>query len=426
MKISYVAWNLGGLALPLCVAAITIPHLISTLGQERFGLLALAWGLIGYAGAMDLGLGRALTQMVARLIGEGKNSAIADTMTTAGSITLITGIVGGALISILSISNTSKWMQTNNISQEEINLTILIISAAIPTQAISATYRGLNEAFLNFRGINLLRASLGILNFAGPYATSHFTTALPWLISTLVVSRFLAFIAYRQLAFKCLQQNSVTPIRGKYSQKIAKDLLSFGGWVTVSSIVSPILVQADRFVIASTISAAAVAAYVLPYEVATQNLIFVTAITAVVYPSLSRLIQDKSKEWKSYFYEWLTKTTLIMSIICGGAALIIPWLLPLWIKNNLQPESVRIGQILCLGVFFNSIGSIFYALLHAQGRAKTTAILHLIELPLFIMALFALINQMGVVGAAWAWVLRMLFDTVALGWQARRTPISNT
>ena len=50
MRFAHIGWNLAGLSLPLVVAAATVPRLISILGQERFGLLALAWGLVGYGG----------------------------------------------------------------------------------------------------------------------------------------------------------------------------------------------------------------------------------------------------------------------------------------------------------------------------------------------------------------------------------------
>jgi O-antigen/teichoic acid export membrane protein len=75
-----------------------------------------------------------------------------------------------------------------------------------------------------------------------------------------------------------------------------------------------------------------------------------------------------------------------------------------------------VGQILCLGVFANSIGSMYYALLHAKGRADITAKLHIIELPIFLAALFFLLHEYGITGAAWAWVGRMVFDAAALAW----------
>jgi len=56
----------------------------------------------------------------------------------------------------------------------------------------------------------------------------------------------------------------------------------------------------------------------------------------------------------------------------------------------------------------------YYAVLHAQGRADVTAKLHLIELPLFLISLTLLIQSHGLVGAAWAWVMRMVFDALML------------
>ncbi|MNO88047.1 hypothetical protein D3C76_794820 [compost metagenome] len=61
-----------------------------------------------------------------------------------------------------------------------------------------------------------------------------------------------------------------------------------------------------------------------------------------------------------------------------------------------------------------------YAFLHAQGRTRITAIFHLIELPLFVGALYWLIQDFGVIGAAIAWMLRTLLDTLLLGWAVSR------
>ena len=51
-------------------------------------------------------------------------------------------------------------------------------------------------------------------------------------------------------------------------------------------------------------------------------------------------------------------------------------------------------------------------------RADITAKLHLAELPFFLIILFVLVGQYGVVGAAVAWVLRITFDAVGLTWFA--------
>ena len=61
--------NLVGHLAPLLAALIFVPPLISRLGTERFGFLALAWVLVGYFSLFDLGLGRTLSRLVAERIG---------------------------------------------------------------------------------------------------------------------------------------------------------------------------------------------------------------------------------------------------------------------------------------------------------------------------------------------------------------------
>ena len=145
MRMSHVGWNLAGLSLPLLVAAVTVPQLIGRLGHERFGLLALAWSLIGYAGVLDLGIGRALTQMVSRLRGEGNLSAIPNALVTAGRITLIAGLAGGGLIVLAALCGADTWIHAATTPRKEITNAILLLAIALPVQAMSATYRGLNE-----------------------------------------------------------------------------------------------------------------------------------------------------------------------------------------------------------------------------------------------------------------------------------------
>jgi O-antigen/teichoic acid export membrane protein len=92
--------------------------------------------------------------------------------------------------------------------------------------------------------------------------------------------------------------------------------------------------------------------------------------------------------------------------------------LPMWIGEQLPRESVAVGQILCIGIFANAIGSMYFARMHAAGRADITAKLHLAELPIFVLSLSWLISSFGVLGAAIAWSGRMIVD-MALLWIVR-------
>ena len=76
-------WNLIGQATPALAAVFTVPILIHRLGTERFGVLTLIWLIVGYFSIFDLGLGRALTQLLADRLGRDDHDAIPPLVWTA-------------------------------------------------------------------------------------------------------------------------------------------------------------------------------------------------------------------------------------------------------------------------------------------------------------------------------------------------------
>src|SRR5260370_26709202 len=94
-------WNLLSLIAPMLVALGAIPALVRTLGSDLFGILTLAWMLIGYCSLFDLGLGRALTKLVSEGAlqsrdGNGANP-LASTVWTSLVLMLALGF-GGTII----------------------------------------------------------------------------------------------------------------------------------------------------------------------------------------------------------------------------------------------------------------------------------------------------------------------------------------
>ncbi|CAG9169609.1 oligosaccharide flippase family protein [Cupriavidus pampae] len=417
MRASHISWNLFGLGLPLLIAALTVPHLLAGLGGQRFGLLALAWGLIGYASALDLGIGRATTQRVAALRNGHDEASIADVLTTATRLTLVTGGIGMVLILLAAMLGVGNLVHANEVPQSEVRSAILLLGLALPMQAVSATYRGVNEAYLSFRNISVLRILLGAANFGLPYLISLFTTRVDILIASLVISRALALWFYRVFALQCLPADGR---HGTYSRGVARQLFQFGGWFTISSVLSPLLTQADRFLIAAIISAAAVTTYVIPYEVTVQTLILSSAVTTVAFPAISRLLVDDPAGATRLFRLWFVRVIGAMLAGLLLLAAILPELLTLWLGHPADPASVAVGRILCVGVLANAIGSMYFALLHAKGRTRATAMLHLLEVPLYIAALVGLTKAFGVSGAAVAWSLRMSFDAIGMKMLARQ------
>lgn len=413
-----IAWNACGLLLPLALAACAVPRLLALIGSERFGYLALAWGLIGYAGVLDLGIGRAATQLVASLRSGPTRLRIPDVVATASRLTCLTGALGMLLILAAAWSGLHRLVPSSGVPQREIMVALMLLALALPLQALGATYRGVNEAWLNFGAVNLLRVLLGAANFGAPWLVAQHTHEVHWLVATLVLSRAAALLCYRRLALQCLGRAGLGT-RGRFLMQEARRLLHFGGWHSISSLLGPLLVQADRFLIGALMSAAAVTAYVVPYELAVQSLVLAGAVTSVAFPLISNMLARDAHAAHLLFARWLMRLAAVMAPAMAALAWLMPDLLRLWLDGKMGPESVRAGQILCGGVFCNSIGAMYFSLLHAHGKTRQTGLLHLCELPLYLVLLYLLIGSHGVVGAALAWSLRTGVDALALALLAR-------
>src|SRR5437773_5677528 len=90
-------WNGLGYLIPLLVAIPATPILVHSLGTNRFGVLALAWVIVGYLTFFDLGLGRALTQLLAQRLGTVAERELAPLVSTTMILMLGTSLLLAAV-----------------------------------------------------------------------------------------------------------------------------------------------------------------------------------------------------------------------------------------------------------------------------------------------------------------------------------------
>ena len=83
--------NLAGHAAPLAAALIAFPVLVARLDPDRLGFLSIAWVLVGYFSLFDLGLGRALSRLVAERTGTPDETKLPELSQTALGLTAGSG-----------------------------------------------------------------------------------------------------------------------------------------------------------------------------------------------------------------------------------------------------------------------------------------------------------------------------------------------
>jgi O-antigen/teichoic acid export membrane protein len=400
--------NLAGHAAPLAAALVAVPVLLRLLGTDRFGFLALAWALVGYFSFFDLGLGRALSRMVAERKGTPREAELAGLSGSTLTLTLVLGAAAGAVLFVAAPWLCASVLKLPPALVPEAVRAMEILAACLPLVTLTAALRGLLEGGRHFGWVNAIRVPLGILTFAAPLAVAARTTDLAALCSVLLVVRLVALAAHWVPCARLMP--SLSGLAWP-SLAAAREVASYGLWVTVSNVVGSLMVYIDRFVIGAQLTLSAVAFYAAPFEIVTRIWIIPAALTGALFPAMAGARREELSALYRKGLATMLGTAVPVAVLAGVFA---PQWLSLWLGPDYAAQSVAATRWLAAGVAINCAAQVPFALLQARGRPDSAAKAHVIELPFYLAALFFLVPSYGIEGAAIAWCARSAVDAIVM------------
>lgn len=404
--------NLLGNVVPVAAGVACLPILVRQLGTELFGILTILWVIIGYFSLFDLGVGRALTQLIAARRTRENEAAIIK----AGLIlTVFTGLLAGVVFALLAEVLTDSVLNVSATNRQDVFLGLLISSMGVPITTVSAGLRGALEGYERFIEVNIAKSVLGTSLVTFPLLAILSTdTTMEIVAWSLVAARGAGLLLYATYLNKFVKLTKITA--QKVEKEKFKEIAIFGGWMTITNIVSPILVNADRFIISSLLGAGVVAYYTLPFEIVTRLLVVASAVGAALLPRISKEFAIDKQAADAL----VKKVSVALTVLLAPAFLIVlafgNEILLVFGGAEFQEQSYYTLVFLTAGVIFNSAGYIFYTALHALKQAKQTACLHLAEGFLYIPLLLLSITKYGIDGASASWAIRCAADAGFIVW----------
>ncbi|MDD3182163.1 MAG: flippase [Alphaproteobacteria bacterium] len=408
-----IMWNFAGNVLPLVVGVLTFPLLLKGLGVERFGLLGIAWVLVGYFSLFDLGLSRAITHIVADRLGLGDLKSARGVASTA-----LLMMWGFGLVAAVVVWALSPWLVDSVLSmpatlKAEASLSFRLLALSIPFVIHTAGLRGVLEAHHAFREASLIRTVLGIGTYLGPLAALPIGGSLVHVSVSLIFVRLVGWFIHKRAVGKIMPLDKGL---AAFDRTWLKPLFTFGGWMTITNIVGPLMVYLDRFLIGAILSVAAISYYIVPYEVVTRLWIVPAAISGVLFPVFSAHFRADSAKAAHYLQRGMLYVVILLFPVFAGLSYLAPELLGFWLGDKFAQESAHILCWLAAGALMGSIAQMNFALIQGGGRSDWTGKLHLVEAIPYWLFLFWMLDRFGVVGAAVAWFARTAIDALALIW----------
>ena len=405
-----VLWNILGIGLPGLVAVFFIPRLITGMGIDRFGVLTLVLTFLNYFGLFDLGVGRALTQLLAGRFGENKRDESTLIWTVSGLLVLF-GIGAGLLFYVTAPYITTHLLHIKGPLAVETLSALRSVAFVIPFLLHGLALKGILEANRRFDLSNMVRIPVVAFTFAAPFAVLPFSHDLRIIVPVMLLGRVLAWVLNLWMVFRILPQ--VWSLRGWDASHIGT-VVFMGGWFTVSGIVAPIMDGLDRFFITSFLTISMVAYYTTPYELVLKLGIISGGVGGAIFPEFAHRFRQNRHEARPLFMRGFKYLLAILFPFVLIATAYAHEGLSWWLNPHFADLSTPVLQWLALFVFIIAAALVPMLCLAGAGRQDLVAKMHLIELPIHAGLLYVFVKFYGIRGAAIACVIRISIDFIAM------------
>lgn len=402
-------WNVAGSLISVAVGLVALPILLHALGPARLGLFTLALGLIGLSGVLDLGLGRSLTQGVSSALGRGRpRESVAALVWHVLRLLAGFGLLWLALVWLVVPFVVERVFSLRGELAAETIFGLRAVALSIPFALVATGAMGSLEGLQRFRQVSTLRSAMSVIQFGVPTIVALWRPDVGWVIAGLAASRVLSAGIWALVLHRALPAP-----RGQHRQSgDMTHLLRFGGWLSVSNVIGPMMANVDRLYLASLLPPASVAAYTVSYDSVFRVTTIPFAAAGAMFPALAEAQSrpERSVQMVRFAVGAVVMLTLPPLLL---ATIFAKPLLTLWLGQEFALATLPVFQVLIVGAFMSCTAHVPYTLLHAHGRSDITAKIHLIELPLFFGLLVWGVSNWGIVGAAIATTLRVTMDTGA-------------
>jgi O-antigen/teichoic acid export membrane protein len=418
-------WGLSGRAALLIANLLATPFIIRMLGPSSYGLWALLQTSLTWAVVSSVGMGFASTKFGSDYYARGDDSGESAVVWTSLGVSLVSTTVIAALIAFGAPFLLSQLLHVQGDLLSAGIIALRLFCAIFVVQAVMSVVNTPQVVRLQWGWYTvtktgaLLIATIGAPALVALLSGGIVTASVVWLGATVLGTVGMLMLAVR------LQPSLRRP---RFDNTILRQLLRYGGALTISGLAVIPLSTAERFFLARDHSTAVVAYYAVAATLATTLIVLPEQLVGPLRPGLARLqAEGRHDEHRALYRKSLAGLFLVLT----PAAIILAFLahpfLSVWAGPEYGLHSTGPFMIIIAGVWLNCLAYVPYSYLLASGRTSLIAYIQTAEVVPYIAGAWLLTAKFGATGAAVVWSATFAVDAVVflvVVWRVARLPFS--
>lgn len=383
----------------VAVNLVYVPLLLTTIGQDEYGLYQLVGSIVSYIAALNGVLSAGVGRFYSKYKAEDNVDGMDATIATANAVYNIVGLIAVAisflLIPMVRVAYSSSLDQTQ-LAEMGAMLIILALNTVVSLKnTITTAVLQANEEFLFWKGSRLAFLMIQPVFVLG--AVALLPNALMVTI-VIFVNNIMCSLAQRSY---CVIRMGLSYRRGKFERRLAKSISVFSLSVLLATIADQIFWNADKMLVAYFYGTSVTAVYSIGAQIYSSYMYAGQIIPGVFFQKVSELYhQKKDLEAISALFARVGRLSsmlclaVLLGFICLGGDFIRIW------AGDGYEEAYAVAVIVMIPFTIDLVQNLGITILQVMDKYLFRGVMYIfLSLVNIVMTLYFL-KKYGIAGAA--------------------------
>jgi O-antigen/teichoic acid export membrane protein len=393
--------NVLGFVAQFAVSILLAPTVVRALGEDRYGVWALAESVLAYLLLFDLGVGSALVRYVPRHLAREDVAALNRTFSACLSFFTLAA-VGAALIAA-TVIEVCPVTRLGVPAQHVVEVRLVLLAAVanfafvLPLSVFPAMLDGLNA----FSTKTLIRTIFLIARVPATLYVIRGDRPLLGLILLLTISNVLESLVIAATVVRRVPGLRFVP--RQVDRETVRNVRGFSVHSFIAMVAGRLTFSTDAFVIGATLGTAAITPFTFANRLVDFARFLLRSATVTLTPAISA--SEACGDLAAIRRYFLNGTRLVLYAalpIQAGLLIMGKPFLAIWLPGTDVAElGAPMLWVLAATLFFTVAQSAASRVLYGMGRIRVFARMALAEGAANLLLSLTLVGPLGIVGVAW-------------------------
>lgn len=409
LKKKSVANFIGGV-IPAIASLLTVPVIVSRLGEVEYGLFTLVTAIVGYFALIDINVTAGSVKYLSEHHARGEHDRVNQVISFGGFIYFMIGLLGGLGIFLFADSLVTSLFNVPENLHEIARKTLQVAAVAFFFGQMQVYLLSIPQALQRYDLSGKVESVFGAL-------TSISTVVVVLLgggLVEIILVRLVLSVINCGLLLNIIRKIMPFVQIVRPDRDTVNKLASFSAYSYLSRIASITYANGDKMLLGVFLDLRAVSLYSVPSLLVNRAVSLIFRLGQVLFPISSALAANNQHDELRRIYLVSTRYYIYLNAsLCLMLAVFSREILHYWAGSVFDASAALVLVLISTAAFFESLTNLPSFVNDGLGKPRNTGILALLRALVGLAFSYIGIRYAGYIGAAWAYLISSVIFSIA-------------